>query len=435
VRTHEQYEELCAQVAVGRLSEAEWAELEEHLQTCAECRQAAGEFFRLGIDILPRLSHLYGSGQVPSGMKERFSEYLHADHEAEEWLSQYLARAQAEGGLPLGPEAPEHVAAGWRTAFKRPAILWAAWVASIVLAVLATTIVLKQFSKRHEQANQARVTPATEPAASPARDSATASDPLVLDNQALRDRLRSTEAQLAVATEQFKGRQRDLEATKQEKDALISRIALLERSNGEAEAHRNAEIAQLKQELERVRSEEAVDRTATLVSEAELRTLRNQVGQQKEQLDEQRRLNAAELSASDMMVSRNLHLLDILPRDQNGDPTREFGRLFYAEGKKLEFYAFDLDDPKRPNAKTAFYVWGEAKRTGKGNNSPQVVSLGKFSFESARDNRWGLIVTDPRLLARLRSIFVTVETSEHPVNEPTGKRMLTASLDRKANHP
>jgi hypothetical protein len=438
VRTHEQYEELCAQVAVGRLSEAEWAELEEHLQTCAECRQAAGEFFRLGIDILPELSHLYGSGQVPSGMKERFSDYLHADHEAEEAFSEYLARAQAEG-LPLGPEAPEHVAAGWRTAFKRPAILWAAWVASIVLAVLTTTIVLEQFRKRHERASQTRATPVVASTAPAALDAA-ATRPPVRD-QALRDQLHSVEAQPAVASEELKQHQRELEITKREKADLISKIARLQESNKEAvneardiQAQRDAEIVQLKKDLERVRSEETVDRTASLVSESELRNLRNTVEEQKLQLDELRRLNAADQSARDLVGSRNLHVLDFPGWDENCKPQREFGRLLYAEGKKLEFYAFDLDDPRRPRVTNAFYLWAETPGSAKGKRS-HVIPLGKFSFDNAKDNRWSLIVTDVRLLTGLHSIFVTAEPDGTTVKEPTGKIIFATALDRKANHP
>jgi hypothetical protein len=415
VRTHEQYEELCAQVAVGRLSRAEWAELEEHLQTCAACRQAAGGFYRLGVDKLPSLSHLYGAGRVPSGMKERV-----------------LARAQTEG-LSLGPQIPEQVTYGRRTTFKRPAVLWAAWAASIVLAVLATTIALEQSRKRHERTSQTRATPVVAPRA-PAAPDAAATRPPVLDDQALRAQLHSVEAQLAVASEQLKQHQRDSESAKMGKNALISRIALLEKSNGEMEAQRNAEIAQLKQDLERVRSEEAANRTASLVSEAELGTLRTKVEQQRAQLDAQRRLIAAEQAAKDLIASRNLHLVDIHEWDENGNLRREFGRVFYAEGQKLEFYAFDLGGAQRPNAKIAYYVWAETPGTGKRKN-PHIVPLGKFSLDNAKDNRWALIVTDARLLTSLSSVFVTAESAETTANKPTGKKILSASLDRKANHP
>jgi hypothetical protein len=373
-------------------------------------------------------------------MKERFSEYLHADHEAEEWLSQYLARAQAEGGLPLGPEAPEHVAAGWRTAFKSPAILWAAWAASIVLAVLTTTIVLQQFGKRHEQANQKRTTPAVAPTAS-AAPAAAATRPPVLDDQALRAQLHSVEAQLAVASEELKQHQLELEITKREKADLISKIARLQESNKEAvneardiQAQGDAEVLQLKKDLERVQSEETVDRTASLVSESELRNLRNTVEQQKLQLDELHRLNAAGNSARDLVGSRNLHVMDFPGWDENGKPQREFGRLLYAEGKKMAFYAFDLDDPRRPRATNAFYVWAETSGSAKGKRS-HVIPLGKFSFDSIKDNRWSLIVTDAQLLTGLRSIFVTAEPDGTAVKEPTGKIIFTSALDRKANHP
>ncbi len=426
---HQRYEELCALAGAGQLHGAEAAELNQHLAVCSECRESVRDFAYLCVQVLP--AYLADESlPLPAGMAERFIE-----------------RARSEG-IQIGERTEREIFTKTVEPVRRnpwKAAFWVSVAASLLIFGIVTWVVRRGQESLSagvvRDRDQTRSTPVIAPT-SAAGSNADTTPSRVPDSQALRDQLSSTEAQLAIASEESKQHQRDLENTKHEKAELISKIAALEESNKAAlneardiQAQRDAEILQLKKDLERVRSEETGDRTASLVSESELRNLRSTVDQQKLQLDELRRLNAAEHSANDIMVSRTLHLLDILPRDENGNPTREFGRLFYAEGKKLEFYAFDLDDPKRPNAKTAFYVWGEAKGTDKRNNPSQVVSLGKFSFESAKENRWGLVVTDPRLLARLRSVFVTVETSEHPVNEPTGKRMLSASLDRKANHP
>jgi hypothetical protein len=47
--------------------------------------------------------------------------------------------------------------------------------------------------------------------------------------------------------------------------------------------------------------------------------------------------NDRQLDSADLLVDRNVHLLSIFPRDPSGNPTREFGRLFFVEGKRLEF--------------------------------------------------------------------------------------------------
>jgi hypothetical protein len=48
---------------------------------------------------------------------------------------------------------------------------------------------------------------------------------------------------------------------------------------------------------------------------------------------------------------------------------------------------------------------------------------------------WVLKVTDPRQLAGIDSIFVTLEPREGVGEKPRGKRILYAFLGGQANHP
>jgi hypothetical protein len=146
-----------------------------------------------------------------------------------------------------------------------------------------------------------------------------------------------------------------------------------------------------------------------------------------EMKERQRELRSAK-SAKDVLSSRDLRVLEIFPRSEMGNRGPEFGRLFYAKGKTLVLYAFDLDAARSSRVDNTFYGWGEEWDAVKGRTST-VIQLGKFRLDSAKDDRWVLIVTDPGILARLKGLFVTVEPLKTPVKAPTGKRMLVTSLD------
>jgi hypothetical protein len=46
-----------------------------------------------------------------------------------------------------------------------------------------------------------------------------------------------------------------------------------------------------------------------------------------------------------------------------------------------------------------------------------------------------LTFDDPQVLARINSVFVTVESSKKTIKEPGGRRVLFAFLGDKPNHP
>jgi hypothetical protein len=194
------------------------------------------------------------------------------------------------------------------------------------------------------------------------------------------------------------------------------------------ESQHNAEIAQLTNDLERERAKESADSTASLVSETELKSLRERIENLSNQLRQAQELNASLSEARDLIVDRNVHVLNVFPEvDENGHQQQPRGKIFYAEGKKLVFYAYDLTDPNKISAKASFYVWGEKPGTVQ-----RVVSLGKFQLDSRQDGRWVLRVTDSRLLARITSVFVTLEKDKSGIAQPSGKRMLSRLLDAKA---
>ena len=143
-----------------------------------------------------------------------------------------------------------------------------------------------------------------------------------------------------------------------------------------------------------------------------------------------RNLPKREATFRDLVVARNLHIIDVHDRDGNGNNQRAFGRIFYTEGKSLIFYAYDLADPRKVDAKVSFYVWGERLGAEK-----PISSLGVFHNDDVKDGRWVLTFDDPNVLAQINSVFVTVESSRKTIKEPGGRRVLFAFLGDKPNHP
>jgi hypothetical protein len=367
---HQRYKELCALAAAGDLSEADGVELNEHLKNCEECRKLVRDFAFLCVQILPAAT---AREPLPPGMTERF-----------------IARARSEGILisdgakeaiiPKRKEPPLRNI--WKTAF------WAAVAACLFMGGILLWVV-KPASKTPPASVIVKGAPPTVGPGSSEKPSS-GSEPAVKsgvepDIQTLEAQLRSTEVRLATLTEELKQRQLELDRLHKSSNKPLSPDA-----------------------------------------EAELRSLRATVERQKRRLNEWLRLNAAERSTGGLLASRNLHVIDVFPIDVHGKPRHEFaGRLLYIEGKRLEFYALDLDHYPGVDANRTFCLWGQRRDAAEGKG--RIIPLGIFSLDDPKDNRWIVVVSDPAVLAGLRSVFVTVESTPHPIT-PTGKKMLITPL-------
>ena len=130
----------------------------------------------------------------------------------------------------------------------------------------------------------------------------------------------------------------------------------------------------------------------------------------------------------ELMGARELYMADVHDVSSKGTD-KTYGRVFYTKGKRLIFYAFDLDaQPGIQNAST-FQAWGR-----KGPDKQQARSLGIFYEDNVSKKRWVLKADDPKSLEDIDAVFVTVEPqggSQHP----SGKQLLFAYLRVSPNHP
>jgi hypothetical protein len=257
------------------------------------------------------------------------------------------------------------------------------------------------------------------------------------DNRAEDARLQQ---QLAAAREEMKfmsatiQEQRvEIESGRKAIDDLNLRLTEAEKGSALAasdRSQRDARIVELEGEVQAAKSEKNASDTTFALQEGELRELRKQISDAAAALGEQQELAEKGSDVRDLVVARNLHIIDVHDRDGNGKSQRAFGRIFYTEGKSLIFYAYDLSDPRKLDAKVSFYVWGERLGAEK-----PIRSLGIFHNDDANDGRWVLTFDDPQVLAQINSVFVTAESSKKAIKEPGGRRVLFAFLGDKPNHP
>jgi hypothetical protein len=161
----------------------------------------------------------------------------------------------------------------------------------------------------------------------------------------------------------------------------------------------------------------------------QLVTTREQTLNEKEaQVSKQQELLEHDRDIRELMGARELYMADVYDVSGKGTDTT-YGRVFYTRGKRLIFYAFDLDtQPGIQNAST-FQAWGR-----KGPDKHEARSLGIFYEDNASKKRWILKAEDPKALADIDAVFVTVEPHGGS-QRPTGKQLLFAYLRISPNHP
>jgi len=417
---HEYFQELSALSAIGQLSSQEDRELAEHLRECASCTDVHLEYARVIQQQLPQ------ADVIRWRMKSAFPAPV-LDEEAR---PRFLARARADG-IEFSPEAERSLVSkssrSWWVLQLRPAMALA--TAAILAAVVTWTV------------HGTRLTP---PAVTATVD--THSTELARENDDLRVQLETLQRTIGDETakmEQLRKEnaltlnsqqalQAQAEEARQQKEKLTAllqkteteRIDLANSSQGE-----NATIATLRNQVDSLYREQAEILSSRVLLEAQVRDLNTSLQVKSTDLERERQLMAVSKDVRQLMGARNLHILDVHDVGGGGKAAKAFGRVFYAEGQSLVFYAFDLPSGGLNPAKYTFQAWG-AREAG-----PQAVrNLGTFEVDDHEQSRWVLKVNNPALLAGIDSVFVTSE-SLRDSKEPRGRKLMYAYIAGQPNHP
>jgi len=410
---HEQFEELCAQAAVGELSGEELQELNMHLKDCPACRTVFEDMRQLHSEWLPERSEseIERTPASELGLRRLILERVGKEG------AQFSRAAQSLA-------APVVVPASRVSRFLRPALSIAA---ALVVAVGGLGLILRSM-QRHNGTGQKPVATVEAPSV-PVPVTA----PVRVDTENRDNRATQLEASLAKSEVEIGSLELRLNRAEE-------RAKELEESNSAA----NLEVTTLNQQLASVRATQSQTqeeltrlRSSQSEREAEFTLVRDENQQLREKLntqtgnvDHERELMADGREIRDLIAARNLHIIDVYDTSGKGQTQKSFGRVFYTEGKSLVFYAYDLPS-HRPETKYAFYAWGKRDGSGEG----KARNLGIFYNDDQTQKRWVLKITDPQTLSEIDSVFVTLEKTEGFGNTPTGKKLLSAYLGSPANHP
>jgi hypothetical protein len=410
---HSHYEELAALAAGGYLGDEELSEFQRHAESCAQCQSGVTQF--------GEVVH-FGLPLVQSRLRPGISMITNRPNPGA--MERFLKRASAEG-IDFSPEVRK------RNSFPKLNLSFAAGVG--VFAALLFALLYGSHVPGHtaSQRDQQSATQAQKQLEQLARNNSTLDATVSRLQQTLAEQQRETEAlraQLATQNAAATSTQRD-------KGQALSAATLSASQDAQSLEQAEAQRRKLETQLADAAAEVARLNQARVSDQAELVADQVQVNQLSEQLkaattniDMERQLAAAGKDVRDLMGARQLHVVDVRDTDPNGKAGKAFGRVFLTEGKSLIFYAFDLTDAKKINAKQTFQVWGQQE--GK---TSSVRSLGFLYVDDKAQRRWALKTEDPAAVNEIDSVFVTVEP-EGGAKKPSSQRLLYAYLG-EANHP
>jgi hypothetical protein len=378
----EHFEELCALAAGGQISEPEFEELQDHMRDCDRCRSAYADFIDLVHNKLPLVDL-----EPKSGWRPRIG------------YAQIVTLAAALLLVVSGV-----LGYALHRSSVAPAVVVAPAVLPPVAVVVPTTL---------PPVNLTYVAPAPVAPSSPGL-ARSVLPPVNLD-----------ESRVLTLQQQLQAAAAEIESLRSQQQQAGDSRTQLEKKLADAELA----MTRTSDELQRIREGRAGD-TATVAAQArQIRELSAKLSDQTETLDRETTLLAASRDIHDLMGARNLHIVDVLDVDSKGKDKRAFGRVFYTEEKSLIFYAFDLGDRGTVRRNASFQVWG-----ARGPAQTAAKNLGIFYADDQKQNRWVLKFEDPRVLAEIDSVFVTVEPQGGSAR-PTGRKFLYAYLKANPNHP
>ena len=420
---HEKYEELCALATAGILSPEESERLFTHLNECAECSEIFAQYRSLATD---GMDFLAGHFAVPKTV-EAFDEpaalarLMHATEAPRPHVVPMPARDDKSVN-------PSH--------WYRSPMLRGVIAASLLLSI---SLASYQFGF-HSRPNSVNTAIATNPVLA---DLAAQKQALQRTIDADNQKIAQLDQQAAASKSETDKLRLDASAANQSLAAFTSAIASQKQQSDSQiaalTADRDSSLARLndaqklyqtvQDELTTLRNQHSQDLLRMASLDERVTTLNASLSDQNTRAKSDEQYLASDKDIRDLIGARNLYIADIMDVNEEGQSRQPFGRVFYTKTKSLIFYAYDLD--RQPGVKRAstFQVWG---RTGPADSKP--LNLGMLYMDSETNRRWTLKVDNPRQLAQLDAIFVTVEPRPQ-TDKPTGKPFLYASLRREANHP
>ena len=435
--SHQEFRELCALSVRGRLSSDEHSRLERHLARCSACSDLLKEYegtVRLGLssvgpDLMPDLASALPLGSTASAKRKLFQR-LRSEGVP------LRSRSTADLLWSDSPERYLRIAASVRRVLALGhAQTMMRYAAAIVVAVLALVAMYRLGERKGSQVSNVREQ--SLPNGSHVLEQQVGN--LTQDGQALAAELRNRDRLIEDITNSRNRELLEVGRLKEQDKNLQDAIATAGEREGHLASERDAVSEQLKlAQASLAKTEENLaglrqQRESDLIRATDLETriagLSQRLKDREDTIEEQQRLLAADRDIRELMGARDLYLAEVYDVGRNGDTQKPFGRIFFTKNKSLIFYAYDLDQQPGVKNTSAFQAWGQ-----RGPDRKRTLSLGIFYQDNTANRRWVLKVDDPKTLQQIDAVFVTVEP-QGGSREPSGHRLLVASLRVEPNHP
>lgn len=438
-KAHDDFLELCALSISGELSQAEQKKLDQHLAVCPSCRQALRQYESVIDHAIPAIAAHEdperlnpGPGWSEKEAKQRFLAHLAGTKEKEEsnggWNRNGTKTSPFSGRLPSLPSD-----SAWNH-------MWAVYAAGILLFVA-----LSLFAYRvglHRGSDMAVIVPPP-PAAHPAVQDESALEAQLSDashaRQMARTQLNMRDKTIADLRRQLVEQADEIKEMKLAQERLGAKVGtdganqaeLLERQAELTKKLENSEATSqtLQAKLDSLAQQSAEDAARTKAEDAKVNELTQLLQQRETELEQQDQLLAHDRDIRELMGARDLYISEVYDVGDTGETKKPYGRIFYTHGKSLIFYAYDLDQQAELKQASTFQAWGR-----RGPDAKQSLKLGIFYEDNASRKRWVMKCDDPRMLAQIDAVFVTIEPNTGS-RRPSNKTLLFAYLKINPNHP
>jgi anti-sigma-K factor RskA len=419
---HQTFKELCALAHAGMLTSAERQELERHLQLCSSCREIYAEYSLISSEGMPLLAAHYGQDQE----SERWD-----DRNARHRLFSRIRETAQHGPQLVKAKLPRFP---WLDPAKSRAA--AAGMAACIMAALAVGAYhLGGLERGSGKPSLAVPSVPVEDSRSKEKAAEELLDTQAVEISRLQKQLSREEMELsklraaARAADDYSNALLASNSKNQEQLHVVSeqRETLALQLRDAEQAYQNAQL-----ELTTIRAEHdrVLLRATSLASK--VYELTAAAHEQERKLSDNEQYLASDRDIRELMGARKLYIADVFDVDSGSRTRKPFGRVFYTQNKSLIFYAFDLDHEPGVKSASTFQVWGQRDNELEQKSHP--MNLGILYMDSESNRRWVLRFDDPKQLAEIDAVFVTVEPRGGS-QKPTGKPLLYALLRKEANHP
>lgn len=431
--SHDDFLELCATATTGSLTAEERRRLNAHLSQCESCREIMAQYEAILGRVIPALA------PDPTEREKGSSEW--SQNEAEARLFARLGESDNVTGhqaFKAIPVQSESFAPSPRERAPSGEALWRhMWVQFAAAMFLVTALGLMAYRigirRGTDLAPRASITTPSTATGAPSASETTSS------NQTTTPATRAADPQVTALRSQLEEKLAEIERLKTrqaqtEKELSLEEVDRIKRAEDRAALSEQLETARANLEatqkrLDSATSQSSQDSARTAALQQKIDQLAESMRERDQEIARERELLDHDRDIRELMGSRDLYIAEVYDVAKTGDTEKPFGRVFYTNGKSLIFYAYDLDQQPGIERANTFQAWGR-----RGPDREHAVNLGILYQDNANKKRWVLKSDDPKTLAQIDAVFVTIEPNGGS-SHPSGKPLLFAYLRIHPNHP